>query len=51
MEQKMEMLEFQNKEYKDREDCLKKMNKSIMTAINDLDKQNSSVQVSVKRFP
>ena len=50
MEQRIEILEIQNKEYKDREDSLKKMNNSIMTALSDLDQQNSQTQVPHSRI-
>lgn len=41
-EQRIEILELQNREYREREENLKKMNNSIMSAIGDLGKENNA---------
>jgi len=40
LEQRIEILELQNRELKEREEGLKKMNNSIFSALKDLDKEN-----------
>ena len=48
LEQRIEILELQNRELKEREESLKKMNNSIVGAFQDLNKENdpSSVRKS-----
>ena len=46
LEQRIEILELQNRELKEREENLKKMNNSIFSALKDFNKENDPTYVS-----
>jgi len=50
LEQRIEILELQNRELKEREENLKKMNNSIFGALNDFNKENDPASVSLIEF-
>ena len=50
LEQRIEILELQNRELKEREENLKKMNNSIFSALKDFNKENDPAYVGFFKY-
>ena len=51
LEQRIEILELQNRELKEKEENLKKMNNSIFTAMSDFNKESDPKSVDFSYYP